>query len=58
MVTGMAVPLGVIVTGTMSDYRMWAPLFIVAWFLAGAIPSAAIVGILGKRAAFEKVTTR
>ena len=27
----------------MSDYRMWAPLFIVAWFLAGAIPSAAVV---------------
>lgn len=30
----------------MSDYRMWAPLFIVAWFLAGAIPSAAVVRIL------------
>ena len=29
----------------MSDYRMWAPLFIVAWFLAGAIPSAAVVRI-------------
>jgi hypothetical protein len=25
-----------------SDYRMWAPLFIVVWFLAGAIPSAAV----------------
>ena len=29
----------------MSDYRMWAPLFIVAWFLAGAIPSAVVVRI-------------
>lgn len=26
-----------------SDYRMWAPLFIVVWFLAGAVPSAVVV---------------
>jgi hypothetical protein len=33
-----------------SDYRMWAPLFIVVWFLAGAIPSAAVVRLFfGKR---------
>ena len=33
-----------------SDYRMWAPLFIVVWFLAGAIPSAGIVRLFfGKR---------
>jgi hypothetical protein len=35
----------------MSDYRMWAPLFIVAWFLAGAIPSAAVVRIFFSRKA-------
>jgi len=29
----------------MSDYRNWALLFIGAWFLAGAIPSAAVVRI-------------
>jgi hypothetical protein len=29
----------------MSDYHNWALLFIGAWFLAGAIPSAAVVGI-------------
>ena len=28
-----------------SDYRNWALLFIGAWFLAGAIPSAAVVRI-------------
>ena len=32
-----------------SDYRMWAFLFIVVWFLAGAIPSAAVVRLF-----FEK----
>jgi hypothetical protein len=33
-----------------SDYRMWATLFIVVWFLAGAIPSAAVVRLFfGKR---------
>jgi hypothetical protein len=35
----------------MSDYRMWAPLFIVAWFLAGVIPSAAVVRIFFARKA-------
>jgi hypothetical protein len=34
----------------MSDYHNWALLFIGAWFLAGAIPSAAIVGLLRRRA--------
>jgi hypothetical protein len=29
----------------MSDYHNWALLFIGAWFLAGAIPSAAVVRI-------------
>lgn len=28
----------------MSDYHNWAFLFITLWFLAGAIPAAAIVG--------------
>jgi hypothetical protein len=33
-----------------SDYRMWAPLFIIVWFLAGAIPSAIVVRLFfGKR---------
>jgi hypothetical protein len=32
-----------------SEYHAWAPLFIGTWFLAGAIPSAAIVGLLRKR---------
>ena len=37
-----------------SDYRMWAPLFVVAWFVAGAIPSAATVRIFfGKRRPFK-----
>jgi len=35
----------------MSDYRMWAPLFMVAWFLAGAIPSAAVVRLFFARKA-------
>jgi len=35
----------------MSDYRMWAALFIVAWFLAGAIPSAAVVRVFFSRKA-------
>ncbi len=35
----------------MSDYRMWAPLFIVVWFLAGAIPSAVVVRIFFSRKA-------
>ncbi|MGA2988301.1 MAG: hypothetical protein ABSG32_31385 [Terriglobia bacterium] len=25
------------------DYEMWAPMFLVPWFLAGAIPSVAVV---------------
>jgi hypothetical protein len=29
----------------MSDYHKWALLFIGAWFLAGAIPSAALVRV-------------
>jgi|SRR5271165_738331 len=29
----------------MSDYRNWAPLGVGTWFLAGAIPSAAVVRI-------------
>jgi hypothetical protein len=34
----------------MSDYHMWALAFIVPWFLAGAIPSAAVVRLFfGKR---------
>ena len=32
-----------------SEYHTWEFLFIGAWFLAGAVPSAAIVGILRKR---------
>ena len=32
-----------------SEYHTWAFLFYFAWFLAGAIPSAAIVGVLRKR---------
>ena len=32
-----------------SEYHTWAFLFIVAWFLAGAIPSAAIVTLIRKR---------
>jgi hypothetical protein len=32
-----------------SEYRTWAFLCIGAWFLAGAIPSAAIVAMLRKR---------
>lgn len=32
-----------------SEYHTWAFLCIGAWFLAGAIPSAAIVGMLRKR---------
>ena len=32
-----------------SEYRTWAFLCIGAWFLAGAIPSAAIVAMLQKR---------
>jgi hypothetical protein len=37
----------------MSDYRNWALLFIIAWFLAGAIPSAIVVGIHPKRRAIK-----
>ena len=32
-----------------SDYRMWAPLFVVVWFLAGAIPSAAVVRLFFRK---------
>jgi hypothetical protein len=32
-----------------SEYHAWALLFVVPWFAAGAIPSAAIVRILRKR---------
>ena len=32
-----------------SDYRRWAPLFIVVWFLAGAIPSAAVVRLFFRK---------
>jgi hypothetical protein len=32
-----------------AEYHTWALAFIVPWFLAGAIPSAAIVGILRRR---------
>lgn len=32
-----------------SEYHAWALLFIVPWFLAGAIPSAAIIRVLRKR---------
>jgi len=32
-----------------SEYHTWALAFIIPWFLAGAIPSAAIVGILRRR---------
>ena len=35
----------------MSDYHNWALLFIGAWFLAGAIPSAAVVRIFFSRKA-------
>jgi hypothetical protein len=34
-----------------SEYHAWALVFIVPWFLAGAIPAAAIVHILHKRRA-------
>jgi uncharacterized membrane protein len=34
-----------------SEYRNWQFLFIIAWFLAGAIPSAAIVSLLRNRRA-------
>jgi hypothetical protein len=34
-----------------SEYHAWATVFIVPWFLAGAIPAAAIVRILHKRRA-------
>ncbi len=34
-----------------SEYRAWAFIFILPWFVAGAVPSAAIVRILGKRRA-------
>ena len=33
-----------------SELHNWQFLFITAWFLAGAIPSAAIVGLLRRRA--------
>lgn len=32
-----------------SEYHTWQGVFLIPWFLAGAIPSAAIVGILRKR---------
>jgi len=32
-----------------SEYHAWALVFIIPWFLAGALPSAAIVRILKKR---------
>ena len=32
-----------------SEYRAWALVFIVPWFVAGVIPSAAIVRVLEKR---------
>jgi|GEM_PF-1690137 len=34
-----------------SEYSSWSFLFIGAWFLAGAVPSAVVVLILGKRQA-------
>jgi hypothetical protein len=34
-----------------SEYHAWALVFIVPWFLAGAIPSAAIVYMLNRRRA-------
>ena len=42
----------------MSDYRMWAPLFIVAWFLAGAILSVAVVRIFFGQKAGKAATKR
>src|ERR1035437_10397545 len=34
-----------------SEYFSWAPLFIGMWFLAGAVPSAVVVLIFGRRRA-------